>query len=248
MTVVNMVNISKNLLKNLNLTELQAKVYLAALELGQAPMQELTRKSGVKRTSIYNFIDELKERGLIIETKKRKRNVYSAAHPSTLVEMEKMRVKELELILPELSAIANNSRNKPKVTFYEGREGIYEVYLDTLKDRLPIIAWSDFEHMKPVMGKEFMVEYPQERARRSITFQCITKDTPITQEVAKRNYGELREMKFIETEHFETEINIYGNKVAQISFRSNPPFAVLIEDNGIAQTLRVAWSELWKRL
>ncbi len=243
-----MVNIPKNLLKNLNLTELQAKVYLAALELGQALMQELTRKSGVKRTSIYNFIGELKERGLIIETRKNKRSMYSAAHPSILIEMEKTRVKELELILPELSAIANNVRNKPKVTFYEGREGIYEVYLDTLKERQPIIAWSDFEHMKPVMGKDFMVEYPKERARRSITFRCITKDTPITQEVARRNYGELREMKLIDTEHLETEINVYGNKVAQISFRSNPPFAVLIEDKGIAQTLRVAWNELWNRL
>ena len=41
---------------------------------------------------------------------------------------------------------------------------------------------------------------------------------------------------------------IYGDKVAIMSFRSAPPFGILIEDSGIAETLRVGWQELWKRL
>ena len=40
---------------------------LAALELGEATMQDLARKSKVKRTSIYNFIDKLKE-GLMVKS------------------------------------------------------------------------------------------------------------------------------------------------------------------------------------
>ncbi len=47
---------------------------------------------------------------------------------------------------------------------------------------------------------------------------------------------------------FKTEINIYGNKVAFISFRSREPFAVLIEDEGITETLRTAWKEIWGKL
>ena len=55
-------------------------------------------------------------------------------------------------------------------------------------------------------------------------------------------------MKFIKAEELKTEINIYGDKVAMMSFRSNPPFAVLIENKDIAETLRTAWQELWERL
>ena len=47
------------LIQTLGLSEHEAAVYLAALELGEANIQEISRKSGVKRTSIYNFIDTL---------------------------------------------------------------------------------------------------------------------------------------------------------------------------------------------
>src|SRR3989338_6843245 len=100
-----MKKLSEHLLASLGLNAAQARVYFAALELGQANMQELARKSGVKRTSIYNFIDELREKGLITEVKKRKRRLYSAVHPEHLVELEKMRLGELERLLPQLSAI-----------------------------------------------------------------------------------------------------------------------------------------------
>lgn len=55
-------------------------------------------------------------------------------------------------------------------------------------------------------------------------------------------------MKYINSGDLKTEVNIYGNKVALMSFRSFPPFAVLIEDEGIADTLRTAWKNLWLKL
>lgn len=243
-----MEKLSKSILKNLRLTEAEASVYLAALELGEANMQDLARKSRVKRTSIYNFIDQLKERQLIFETRKHKRNVYSAVDPELLLEIENDHVAELRQLLPELNAIHNRQRKKPKVTFYEGKEGILEVYADTLKEKQPIVAYSDFEHMTKVLGQKFIEEYPKERSRRSVTFSSIARDTPQAREIARKNYGQLREMKYISSGDLETEINIYGNKVALISFRSSPPFAVLVEDKGIAETLRTAWKELWHRL
>src|SRR3989338_5535398 len=111
--------------------------------------------------------------------------LYSAVHPEHLVELEKMRLGELERLLPELSAIANQSRKKPRVTFYEGMEGIKEVYADTLKERKPIVAWSDFEHMKAAMDENYFSEYPKERARRNITFKTIARDTATARELQK---------------------------------------------------------------
>ena len=88
--------ISENLLKILGLNQMQGQVYVGALELGEATMQALARKSGVNRSTIYTFIDELKARGYILEAKKNKRRVYSAIHPEQLVEMQKSRVAELQ--------------------------------------------------------------------------------------------------------------------------------------------------------
>ena len=169
--------ISKQLLRGLALNESQTAVYLAAMELGQANMQELARKSQVKRTSIYNFIEELKERGLIVETKKKNRRIYSATHPEQLIEIQKNRVSEMQHLLPELLAIYNKSNNKPRVTFYEGIEGVEQVYADMLKDKKPICAYEALEHMKAGARKTFFSTWPFERAKRGITFKSITRSS-----------------------------------------------------------------------
>ncbi len=240
--------IPKEILITLNLNESQAAVYLAALELGQATMQELAHKSKVKRTSIYNFIEELKGRGLITETKKKKRRIYSAVHPEQLVEMEKTRVRELQRMLPELLAVYNKSDSKPRVTFYEGIEGTEEVYADMLKEKQPIYVYEDLEHMKVGMRPAFYNTWPGERARRGIPLKAISRDSATAREFTKDNIRLLRQSKFINSGDLKTEINIYGDKVALMSFRTSPPFCVLIEDHDITETLRVAWQQLWERL
>jgi len=238
----------KNALKSLGFSDSETRVYLAALELGEATMQDLARKSGVKRTSIYNFIDHIKESGLITLTRRKRRILYSAIHPKQLLEIQKQHLLEFEQTLPELTAIYNKYPQKPKVTFYEGREGIKEVYADTLREQRPIVAWSDWDHMESALGSDFYKSYPVERAKRHIPFSTITRDSKIARDISLKNEAHLRKMKFIKAQELKTEINIYGNKVALMSFRNNPPFAVLIENDGIAETLRTAWQELWERI
>jgi sugar-specific transcriptional regulator TrmB len=243
-----MKNLPKSLLKSIGLSQSQEIVYLSALELGECSMQELARKSQVKRTSIYNFIDELKDHGLLIVTKKKKRKVYSAVHPQRLLEMEKIRLAELEYCLPELMAIQNKSKTKPRVTFHEGIEGIKEVYTDMLNEKKEILAFEDLEHMKIALPSSFYEYFPPERARRQIPFKSILRDSKEARELVKRNIGLLRESKLIKSTDWKTEINIYGNKVALMSFRTKTPLCVLIDDYDIAETLRSVWKELWQNL
>mgnify|MGYP001601559732 CR=1 FL=1 len=230
------------------LSEMEAAVYRAALELGEGTMQDLARKSGVKRTSIYNFIERLKVEGYISMIRRKKRTLYSAVHPKHLVEIQKQRLGQFEQTLPELTAIYNKSAKKPRVTFYEGVEGIKEVYADTLREQRPIVAWSDFDYLFAALGDEYCEWYPTERAKRHIPFQTIARDSTVGRKIASVNEKYLRKTKFIKSGELKTEINIYGDKVAMMSLRSNPPYAILIENHDIAETLRTAWQELWSRL
>lgn len=243
-----MKKLSNSLLHSLNLSEAQASVYAAALELGIANMQQLATKSGIKRTSIYNFIEGMKERGFIVEITKRKRTMYSAVAPEQLIEIEKTRLAELEQTLPELRAIQNESATKPRVAFYDGIEGIKEVYADILKDKKEIIAFEDLENMKKVLPDSFYNWFPTERARRDITIKSILRDSPEAREITKLDIRLLRKTKLINSSDWKTEINIYGDKVALMSYRTKIPFCVLIEDHNIAETMRSAWKELWERL
>lgn len=243
-------NINPDLLASLNLSDAEGAVYVATLELGESSILDIARKSGVKRSSIYNFLDELKARGLIIETKKKKRAVFSAAPPRALLEIEHTRLKELQRLLPELEAVENKSKTKPRVTFYNGVEGIKYVYADSLNGRDTVVhGFADFEAGLKLLGEEFYTEYYlPERVKRGILYRGILRDDEMAKKYQQRNNKDLRDSKIMTGEGVTTEIDIYNNKVALMSFRAKVPFAVLIEDQYIAQSLRLVWQQLWDRL
>lgn len=237
------------LMQALGLSEQEVAVYLAALELGESNIQEISRKSGVKRTSIYNFIDVLKERQLLSEIKKGKRRLYSAVSPHHLVDEQKSKVTSMERLIPQLLAIQNNVKNKPRVSFYQGLEGIKEIYRMTLRDKQTIYAWEDLDHALNTLPPQFAKSYTEQRAAKKIHARCIDRDTKVAREwTAKNNIRLARESRFITSEEFGTEINVFGNKVAFFRWDKDNPFGVVIEDPGIATAVRVAWQELWDRL
>ena len=114
-------------LKQLSLSEKQAQVYLALLELGESPMTSLARKANLKRPTVYLVIDELIILGLCSEIIKGKKKFYSAIHPRRLVEITRFREKQAEKLLPELLAIQNTT-HKPKVRMLEGLAGVRTAY------------------------------------------------------------------------------------------------------------------------
>ncbi len=243
-----MVEISDNLLSALGINGNEAKVYLAALELGEATMQGLAKKSGVNRSTIYTFIETLESRGFILEWQKSKRRIYSAVHPDALIDMQRQKIEELENILPELLAINNKSDKKPRVTFYEGFNGVEDVYKDMLREKKEIVAYEDLESLKNEIPRRMFEWFPKERAKKDVLIKAISRDTEFAREFSKGNRGLLRETKFISTPALKTDINVYGDKVALIDLQSDSPFGVVIENKNIAETMRAVWNELWNKL
>jgi len=234
------------ILQNLGLNEKEAKVYLACLELGSATVQEVSDKAGVKRTSVYNFLEDMKVRGFITEVKHGKRILLIAEDPQTLLKKADEQKRQLEEMLPEFLSIYNLPGEKPKVKFYQGVEGLKRVYEDTLEEGSPIYLISDYEQMFEALDSEWMWDYAKRRTEKGIKAFSIAKEGARAQEVKVNDVEQLRETRFVKEVDFETEINIYGNKVALLSFR-RPYAGVIIEDRTIAQTLKSMWKIVWNQ-
>jgi len=234
------------ILQNLGLNEKEANVYLACLELGSATVQEVSDKAGVKRTSVYNFLEDMKARGFITEITHGKRILLIAEGPHTLLKKADEQKKQLEEMLPEFLSIYNLPGEKPKVKFYQGAEGLKRVYEDTLKEGGPIYLISDYEQMFEAIDAEWMWDYAKRRTEKGIKAFSIAKEGARAQKVKVNDVEQLRETRFVKEVDFETEINIYGNKVALLSFR-RPYAGVIIEDRAIAMTLRSMWQIIWKQ-
>lgn len=234
-------------LKSLGLDEKQTKVYLACLELGTGTIHDVSQKSGIKRTSIYNFLDDLKQKGVISEVIEKNKITLVAVDPNSLVLKAEKQFEDMKKILPELMGIYNLPSNKPKVRFYEGIDGIKNAYEDMVQSGEDIYGYSDYDKMFTTMPNEYLWTIPEGRVKRKMKFFCIAKDGLRGREVKSMDTKQLRETKLVKDVEFDTEINIYGNKVAMFSFR-RPGAAVIIEDGAIATTFKTIWRVWWKTL
>lgn len=233
-------------LQQIGLPEKQARIYMACLELGECSIKEMARKAEIKRTTIYDIIDDMIAVGFIKTTTRGKKKRFIAAEPSELNAIIKKREVLLSQIIPQLNSLNNNGGSKPKVWFYEGKEGLKEVYADTLKYNGELLSFAS-EHVANVLGKDWVESYFKKRVKREIRVRAIMPATEfLTKEIISRDQEQLRATKTISPAKypFSIEINLYGfRKVALMS--SKEKTAMIIEAPEIYNTLKLIFEFFW---
>jgi len=239
-------------LKEFGFSEKEIKVYLALLELGKGTVSAIARKAGIQRTTCYTILDSLVNKKVAVISGKEPKQEYVAESPDMIVEMLKQEVsssqeqlKNAEKLVPQLKSI-HNVGNRPKVKFYEGKEGLKEVYEDTLTSHEPIRAFATLDDMYQALPGYFP-DYFKRRAKKNIPIKAILPATPAAFERMKYNKEEMRTMALIPSDkfRFSPEINIYDNKIMIASWREN--LGIIIESNEIADAMKkiheLAWQE-----
>jgi hypothetical protein len=138
--------------------------------------------------------------------------------------------------------------HKPKVKFYQGVEGLKKTYLETLKAEKEIYLISDYQKMFEALPEDWMFDYARQRTEKNIKAWCLARDSQSARRIKSLDKKQNRETRIFNKDFdLETEINIFGNQVALLSFKK--PFAsVIIEDAAIAKTLLSMWKMIWMHL
>ncbi len=243
-------------LELIGLSENETAIYLALLELGKGTVSEISRKASLNRTTGYDVLDRLVSKGLASISGKEPKQEYVAESPDhieSLIESE-LKKRETELsearqIIPELKSM-HNLVSRPKVLFYEGKEGLQKVYEDTLSSHEEILAYASVEDIEPTLPHYFPLYYKR-RAKAGIPIRAIFPESKDARERAALDKEEIRQSAIIPNEKygFHPEINIYDNKIMIASWREK--LGIIIESAEIADAMKkifeLAWSEA-KRL
>ncbi|MFA5961464.1 MAG: helix-turn-helix domain-containing protein [Parcubacteria group bacterium] len=236
-------------LKQVGLSEKQAKIYLAALELGETTVKEIAKKAEIKRTTIYDLLSELLESGIMKQTVRGVKKRFIAASPEDLQVLIQKRAVLLAQIMPNLDSMSNVDKVRPKVRFYEGRAGLAEVYADTLKHSGEILAFASDDVAK-VLGLDWAGQYIRQRMKKKIYYKgIVARSALIEKEFATKNQEQLRSIKMIDSHKypFSNEVMIYGHqKIAIISAKD--AMGIIIESAEIFLTQKSIFELLWDLL
>jgi sugar-specific transcriptional regulator TrmB len=246
----------KNSLKELGFPEKEANVYLAILELGKGTVSQISRKADINRTTGYDILDSLVNKGLVSVSGKEPKQEFVAESPDKLkmfLEEQVARMKthadRAEQLIPKLQSI-HNIGDRPRVRFYEGLEGLKEVYEDTLTAHEPIRAYATFDDMHRTLPHYFP-EYYRRRAEKGISIRGIIPDTEAARDRVQRNREETRQTALVPADkyYFSPEIDVYDDKIMIASWREK--LGIIIESKEIADAMKkiyeLAWAEA-KRL
>ncbi|MEK7172806.1 MAG: helix-turn-helix domain-containing protein [Patescibacteria group bacterium] len=239
-----------NSLEKIGLTEKQAKVYLACLELGGARISDIAKKSKIKRTTCYHLIKELMEMGVVSLAKQKKAGFFLAEDPKILEQNFKLKLQTIQEILPQLDAVYNVLPQKPKVSFYEGVEGVKTIFEDTLKKTREgdtIYAYTGKKTFLHYMPKKWGQDFIKRRIDKKIRIKFIALSSEYAEILKEGAQQQLREYKIVPSQnrHFTADIQIYSNKVAIISPEENF-MGILIESKEMAEMMKMAFELMWK--
>lgn len=236
------------ILGELNLNQSEALIYELLLEIGPQTGQKLVTKTGLGRGNVYNVLKSLVEKGLVLEEKSNI-TLYKASNPEKLRELATSKVNQaknlqnqLESILPSLKSQFNVITKRPTIRIFEGVEGLKDLYLETLKQTEPIYALVGPDDPDPELYKWLTGTYGKKRAKAGIWAHVVASGEKKAEEYVSKNKEELRNAILLDDSDFPMsgEVDVFGNTVAFMSYRSDELIGALIESPALATSLRSA--------
>lgn len=237
-------------LMNFGLTEKEARVYMAALEMGGSSVQKLGQKACVNRATVYTNLEHLIALGLIKSEQVGKKIRFYAEEPEKVIEIlikneEQVlaeREGEITDLLPKLNAVQSSAHATPVVRYFEGRTGVRQLVREVFMgsdDRLLRIMYPNDLLMR-FFSKEELEQLVAERKSLGINFKAIyTASHPLTDDNQNQHY--LSRHRF----DLGCDIAFFGDQVRIISLE-DPIIGVIIEDKNITQSFKDIFDYIYR--
>ncbi len=243
-------NLAKKL-ESVGLTEKQAKVYVAALFLGPAPVQRIAEQAEVNRATTYVILDELAAMGLVSTSVEGKKTVFVAESPEAIerylnsIEKEVSERKEaLKKSLKDLKDVSRvEADDAPVVRFYKGPEAAQAVsdYMRRKATRSEkILGLSDIDEIRK-MYPDVLQKNPSARKRKNLSSRALysgsvdlPREDPQTQREAKRLPAKAK-----------GDLQLYKDRATILTFGEHPT-GIVIESREIVAILRQLYNLAWK--
>ena len=252
-------------LEKIGLNNKEALVYTSLLELGGAFPSRIAEYSGLKRSTVYSILVALSVRGMVNEIEKRNKLYYQIEKPEKILRFADNQITRAEdnlekakNLIPDIQNIYGLLRNQPKITYYEGTEGILSIYEDHIAVKKPyeMVAWANASALRNLLPEAFFDRYVKRKEEIGITTRGILPDTAENRRFNSIRYASVVEksipvLRYVPEEHFPSthlgEITIYGtNRVSIVNFDASKMIGTVIEDESIHKIMRMIFELSWQ--
>lgn len=239
-------------LKPFGLRERESEVYLALLKNGPCLANKLAKKTNLVRTTVYDYLDVLVERGLASYTIQSGKKYFSAIDPEKLLDSfeEKKQAEEIALksMVSQLKQIHSIKDNSVKVDVFEGKEGMKTAFNQILKGKPKLMISYGSSGSGYKLLPIFMEKWHKQRIKQGMFLKIIYNNVSNSYERIKNGPKlDLSEIKIFSINNFSLIGTILYNETVLLTFwNPEAPLAISIQSKEMSKNYKDNFEILWK--
>lgn len=228
------------------LTVNEAKVYMALLELGCSSVIEISKKSKVHRVNTYDVLERLQTKGLISLIIKKNKQFYEASDPEHLLHLIDSKKENIKRAIPEMKLLFNIKKDKQKVQYYKGVQGVYYAYNLILEQNKTLYGLGGSGYNRKILKHRHEI-WDKERIKKKIHVYSLYYES--SRKEKKDDKERLWKIKFLPNK-FQSNlmIDICGNLTIILlpNLNIEQIMAIVINNQEIAEGYRKLFKYMWK--
>lgn len=248
----------EKLLQKLGFDDKESAIYLCCLKKELNTPTSLSRQLGIKRSTIYFYLEKLKEKGVITYKIKGRRKYIIAEPPERAFqefiskENEKLNLHEkvITKLIPQLKAIIKQKTTSTQVHLYEGVEGM-RIIIDRIIEENKNIYWiGSIDILLSLISEEELYRrLTLRRLKQGTTSYTITDRQILKKRKFSEIIGNFRQFRFLDKDfEIPTGLLLLGNIIVLAAKDNNDIKIVMIQDSIMSQMFHFIFMLLWNKL
>ncbi len=226
-------------LERLGFSGNEAKVYITLIRLGPSFAGRIAKEASMDRSSTYNALKQLIERGIVSTLYENKRTIYVSADPKKIVDYFKEKEELANKIIPLLREQHAVAKEKKKVVLFQGYKGLKTLFQDILdsagKEYYVIGSEGKFREKMPYYAPSFI----KQKEDKGLKAKVIIREGRVPPKKSKYT-----DYKYLPSAVSPATINIYNGKVSIFMWEEKPE-AILIENEKVYATFKSYFDFMW---
>ncbi len=236
-------------LQNLGLSEKEALIYIALLELGRANVTRIADLAKVKRPTAYILLEELRKKRLVLKVPHAKNALFIAQDPDAFFQESLSKVKEAHNTLSQLKAL-HRKDNKVSTMYFEGEEGVKDAlfyrYKELAKEEV-VGFFAKGETLTPRLLK-ICHDWREAMNETGATLRGIAPNHASLEEFRNTDSSLGQIFKQISFDQYSSDVSIDATNLFVRIVLFDVKQAIIIENPAIVKTIRQIFELSWNNL
>jgi predicted transcriptional regulator len=246
-----------NLLKKLGFSEKEIVLYLAILKHGKIIPSDLSKITGINRTTVYSLADELSKKGVIIQDFSSNIKFFLPAPPQDLeliIKKEEAKLEKKKTVVKQAINELNHYSSHTQYTIPKLRFVMEEELKDFFfkqndkweKSAMETDAcWYGFQDNFFVENFHEYINWYWSRPDNKMKLMLLSNKCEAEITIQKHQYN-LRQIKFLKKKvPFSASTMIIGDYIIMVVSNQKPHYAIEIKNKELAKNLKELFKIFW---